>query len=222
MLNESIHNNKKVYKVAKLSEKGSNPFNLLNLIEEAVVNSYPWDNTYTPKTAAKIFYTESRICISFKAWEEKITATYLNINDPVYKDSCVEFFFNPNPKTDKRYFNLEMNPFGAFLLGIGEGRQNRTLIDDVTPEVFQITTSVTPQTLENYNGKYWTVQYSIPFAFIEKYYGKIDFISGHVMKANLYKCGDLSHYEHYGSWNPITLDKPDFHCPEFFGDFIFK
>jgi len=213
---------KKVYRVIKISEKTEDPFTKLDSVPKAFVDCYLWGDSYTPKTYAQVFYTESRLCVFFKSYEERITATYLNTNDPVYKDSCVEFFFNPNPEKDKRYINLEMNPFGTFLIMIGEKRTNRPFITDIGSKIFQIKTLVTPEIIDNYEGEYWTVQYSIPFSFIEKYYGKIDFTSGHRMEANLYKCGDCSHYEHYGSWNPITIEKPDFHRPDYFGDFIFE
>ncbi|HHW32475.1 MAG TPA: hypothetical protein GXX20_12540 [Clostridiaceae bacterium] len=213
---------KQIYKVVKISEMEGDPFSKLDSVPKAHVDCYPWSDVYTPEVYAQVFYTESRLCVFFKAYEPKITATYLNTNDPVYKDSCVEFFFNPYPEKDKRYINLEMNPFGTFLIMIGEERNNRPFITDIDPKIFQIKTSVTPETLDKYNGKYWTVQYSIPFTFIEKYYGKIEFKSGYRMEANLYKCGDCSHQEHYGCWNPILIEKPDFHRPDYFGDFILE
>lgn len=208
---------RKLYRVEKIE----NPFEKLESIQEIIIDSYPWDKTYMPRTFAKIFYTSRGMHVFFKSYEKRITATYLQTNDPVYLDSCVEFFFNPNPEKDKRYFNLEMNPFGTFLIGIGEGRYDRKRIDDLSPEILQVSTSVTPQTIDNYSGDFWTVQYTIPFSFIEKYYGKLQVGTGYKMKANLYKCGDETFYPHFGSWNPINLEKADFHCPEFFGDLVF-
>ena len=42
------------------------------------------------------------------------------------------------------------------------------------------------------------------------------------MKANFYKCGDRLKQQHYLSWNPIDLPRPNFHCPEFFGELTFE
>ncbi|WP_084054648.1 carbohydrate-binding family 9-like protein [Caldicoprobacter faecalis] len=61
---------------------------------------------------------------------------------------------------------------------------------------------------------------SIPFYFIEKYYGGQDFRCGKRIKANFYKCGDKTKYPHWGCWNRIDTPHPDFHRPEFFGDLI--
>ena len=42
------------------------------------------------------------------------------------------------------------------------------------------------------------------------------------LKANFYKCGDLTSHPHYLSWSPIGTPKPDFHRPEYFGELIIK
>ena len=42
------------------------------------------------------------------------------------------------------------------------------------------------------------------------------------LRVNLYKCGDNLNQPHFLSWSPITLDKPNFHCPDFFGTLIFE
>ncbi len=107
----------------------------------------------------RIFYSETRFYLLFKAFEQEIRAECLNINDPVCTDSCVEFFFNPDPEHDDRYINFEINPIGAFLLGIGADRYSRVLINDVSPEIFDITTSVTKGSVQSYKGPLWTVEY---------------------------------------------------------------
>ena len=40
------------------------------------------------------------------------------------------------------------------------------------------------------------------------------------LRGNFYKCGDLTRYEHYGMWNPVQSDTPDFHRPESFGELV--
>ena len=36
-------------------------------------------------------------------------------------------------------------------------------------------------------------------------------------RANFYKCGDKTVVQHYSTWNPILLEKPDYHQSSFFG-----
>lgn len=187
------------------------------------IDNFPWDeNGYKPKTEVRIFYSDTKFYLLFKVFEYEIRAECVNINDPVCTDSCVEFFFNPAPERDDRYMNFEINPIGTFLLEIGKDRYSRKPINDVSPEMFEIFTSVTKDSVKNYKGPLWMVQYSIPFSFIEKYYGKLDFCCGKVVKANFYKCGDKTRYPHWACWNKIEAPYPDFHRPEFFGELILR
>jgi hypothetical protein len=47
-------------------------------------------------------------------------------------------------------------------------------------------------------------------------------VSGGTIRANFYKCGDLTPQEHYLSWNPMTCDTPAFHRPCDFGLLTFE
>lgn len=74
-------------------------------IQAAVIDCYPWDqNGYKPFAEAKLAYTRTCFHIRLKACENRVKAVYDNINDPVYKDSCMEFFFNAAP--DKEFYLL--------------------------------------------------------------------------------------------------------------------
>ena len=42
------------------------------------------------------------------------------------------------------------------------------------------------------------------------------------MKGNFYKCGDDTKYPHFGCWNEVVWEEPDFHRPECFGDLILE
>jgi hypothetical protein len=149
------------------------------------------------------------------------------MNDDVFRDSCVEFFFCPDPFKDKRYFNFEMNAIGTLLLGLGVDRQSRTRLKGEPPEQFNIKTSLNKKNIdlpvkEFWTVEYWTVEYTIPFEFIKKYFPKLEFKSKQKMTGNFYKCGDETKFPHYGSWNPIKTPQPDFHRPEFFGELILE
>lgn len=186
------------------------------------IAKYPWDeNGYKPRVEAGVFYTDTHLHLRFKAYESKIRAECRDLNDMVCRDSCMEFFFNPNPGNDDRYLNFEINPIGSLLLYIGKDRYGRTpAVTQKDLKAFNILTSVARETLEAYNGPYWEVTWRIPFDYLERYYGKLDFCAGKRMKANFYKCGDKTEFPHYACWNNIVIDTPDFHRPEFFGDLV--
>jgi hypothetical protein len=145
------------------------------------------------------------------------------MDDNVYKNSCVEFFVNPNSDKDDRYLNFEINAAGTLLLGLGVNRHGRKrFIIENFKELFNIKSSVTKENLADYKGDYWTVEYSIPFTFLEEIYGKLDMTSGHRLEANFYKCGDETKYPHYGCWNKLENKELDFHRSEYFGDLILE
>jgi Carbohydrate-binding family 9 len=50
----------------------------------------------------------------------------------------------------------------------------------------------------------------------------LDRFDGQLMRANLYKCGDRLTKPHYATWNPVVSQKPDYHRPESFGEWIFQ
>ena len=47
-------------------------------------------------------------------------------------------------------------------------------------------------------------------------------LDGKEIKANFYKCGDELQTPHFLSWNPIQIEQPDFHRPDFFGTLEFE
>jgi len=215
---------KKTYTVKKINLVQTPIEKAWDSIEEINIDNFLWENNgYKPTTKAKLFYTDTHLHVSFKSYEKEIKVTYYNMNDSVYKDSCVEFFVNPDPTKDKRYFNFEMNSAGTLLLGLGVDRNGRKMLEfDDYRQFFNIKSSVTRENLNDYNGDYWTVEYSIPFTFFEEHFGKLNVVSGHRLEANFYKCGDSTRHAHYGCWNKLTNENPDFHRSEFFGNLILE
>lgn len=211
----------KVYIIRKAKEAGTVRDICWEKADKAVIDCYPWDqNGYRPKTEADVVYDAGGLHVLLLSWEKSIMATREKQNDAVYRDSCMEFFFKPNPEKDGRYLNFELNPLGTLTLGLGGDRHDRIRLTE--REIFQIRASVTKDNLKNYAGPYWSVQFTIPFEFIEKHFGKLDFRSGTKMTGNFYKCAEDTEYPHHGCWNKIVSKAPDFHRPEYFGDLILE
>lgn len=192
-------------------------------MEPLLIEEYPWDKDgYKPRCEVRFFYTESKLYLHFRSFERKVRAIHRNMNDPVYEDSCVEFFFSPNPEEDSRYFNFEINALGALLLGLGKDRDSRRLVKDISQEIFNIKSSIPKDVVHDYRKEFWDLEFSIPYTFIEKHFGKQSFAKGKRIKGNFQKCGDKTKYPHYGSWSRIEAQEPDFHRPEFFGYILFN
>ncbi|PLS18751.1 hypothetical protein CVD28_06445 [Bacillus sp. M6-12] len=212
---------KNIYRIGKIDLQDDPSEHIWSRMVPINIDFFPWDaNHYRPRTEVRMFYNETDFHVQFKAREPEITVSYYKMDDPVYKDSCVELFLNPCPENGSQYINFEINPIGTMLAGIGTNKQDRKRITSNAIKSCKVKTSITEQTVSLYNGEYWEVQLSIPFLFLEHYFGKLDFIQGKEMQANFYKCGDESLFPHYGCWNEIKAQSPNFHCPEYFGKIL--
>src|ERR1700756_3689007 len=73
------------------------------------INIQPWPEypeCYDlPKVSFTIAHANDCICIKYDVEEHEVLARYRKTNDPVHKDSCVEFFVAFG--NDKSYYNLE-------------------------------------------------------------------------------------------------------------------
>ena len=172
----------------------------------ARINEYVWGGEYRPKANARlIFVPGDGFYAKLTAYESDPKAEYHNDMDPVYTDSCLEFFASYKPGG---YINCEMNANGAILSAYGEGRKDRVSLDGICGR-FPTVRAV------KYKNR-WTVTVHISLDIIKAVYGSCDFRSGDVIYGNFYKCGDGCRYPHYGSFSPVHTGKPDFHRPEYF------
>jgi hypothetical protein len=212
---------KKEYSLKKLSN------NLLDIdnvhawqgIKAIKINDYLWmQNDYRPAVVVKACYSDEYIYVKFLVYEKRVRATYLNVGDPVYKDSCVEFFINLFPKETEEYFNIELNAIGTIKMGYGIKRNRKYLTASDLSDMKVITSIKQPVT--GFHGSdYWKLYCAIPIKVLEKISKKIFNCDDAI--GNFYKCGDETEFKHYGMWNLIDNPIPDFHIPEYFGKIIF-
>lgn len=173
-----------------------------------------WDTfPYKPDVAFSLGYTGNEILLKYYITENWFKAEMTETNQPVYEDSCVEFFVAPD---DDIYYNLEFNGIGTCLMGSGKDRHSRKKANPHVIEKIRKMTSVGYNPVREKEGKFsWTITIAIPLnVFIHH---KIKDLKGKTFRANFYKCGDKLSVPHYLSWNPIKTERPDFHSPEYFG-----
>lgn len=211
------------YRVARIEEDFSVPGepSFWSTVPVLRINHYLWlDNGYRPRVDVRLCYSTRSLYVHFDVFESRIRVRFTSFQDPVYKDSCVEFFVDPFPEKRVGYINFETNALGAMLVAIGPDRSRRTPLVKTDLGDFKIVTSVR-EPISGYHGaEFWTLTYRLPLSLFEKYYeAKIK--SGHSARANFYKCGDETEVPHYGAWSPVRTPQPDFHRPEFFGRLIF-
>lgn len=184
-------------------------------IDPIFINNYSWmENGYTPEVVVKGLYSNDFIYVNYLVHEEKVTIKYTHFNDPVFKDSCVEFFFNPFPEHREEYFNIEFNAIGVIKMGYGIKR-NRTYLSESDLSTIKVNTSIKNPIVGIHGSDSWSLICRIPINMIEKISGKT--FSGKDAIGNFYKCGDETELKHYGMWSEVKNPFPDFHLPEYFG-----
>ena len=151
-------------------------------------------------------HCDLRIWLHFVVKNDFVRAFCRNDQEPVWQDSCVEFFVQHGDE----YRNFEFNSLGVCLSATGQDRHARTPLEEANLKQILRWPSVTIDSLPQSNQlSDWSLTVAIPLRLI-------GLKTENVFKANFYKCGDETTIPHYLSWAAIQTPAPDFHRPEFF------
>lgn len=183
-----------------------------NDVPVAHIDKRLWTPEIDVAATAQACYDSQALYLRLTAKEKNIRAEEIGPIGIPCKDSCLEFFFSP-VEGDARYFNVEFNPEACMFLGFGTSRYDSTRL------LLKPSNNFNPCSVRTESG--WEITYQIPFSFIKLFFKDFVAAPGKKMRANFYKCGDLTVQEHYFSWNPINTPTPDFHRPDCFGELIF-
>lgn len=185
---------------------------------ENKIDNHNWDYPSDVNVKFDIGFNSDFIFLKFAVSEYGLSASYTKINEPVYEDSCVEFFISFD---NENYYNFEFNCIGNVLAGYGRGKVNRIRIDEEKLKNIITFPSLGRNKINFFDKSIdWTLDIAIPiqtFAFTD-----IDLLSVQGATCNFYKCGDKLPKPHFLSWSPIKNETPNFHLPEFFGKLIFE
>lgn len=189
----------------------------LDTMDKNNIGIAPWKPyEYKPIVDFSIGHNNKALFIKFNVEESAIQAKYRNINDPVYRDSCVELFLAVG--NDACYYNFEFNLMGTCRAGYGAGRYNRELLPhDIINQIGRYSV-VRPFTDKERNIK-WSLTLVIPIKVFHKH--EITQLKGLQGKANFFKCGDDLPQVHFLSWTNIESETPNFHLPKYFGSIHF-
>lgn len=183
------------------------------------LNSFHWEACvpYRPDVFFKLGVVGDSLVAELKCYESEPRITYTKKNQPVYEDSCLEFFFCPF-ESRKEYINIECN-YATYLSEYGAEKQGRVYVSDIT----DIEPQINSFKGKDANGDFWGVTITVTKEFVSAVYNedinKVDF---NFVKANFYKCGDKCHTPHYVAFNPVTTLPPGFHNPSCFAIFKIK
>lgn len=177
-----------------------------------------WPDVYTfcPVTNVYLAHTGTHLYVLYDVRGEQPRATVSEDGCQVCEDSCVEFFCQG--LGDNHYINLEANCIGKMKASRRLGRK-----EDVTPlhsntlaRIERFASLGNEPFGEKEVEQDWQLCLKIPMDII------FEDRTPQAIRANFYKCADKSRKPHYVVWQPIKIDKPDFHRPEFFKELILE
>ena len=185
------------------------------------IDQVNWPEAFPEKPEVTVAVTNDHeaLRLRYHVKGEQLRAVTTEDQGPVWEDSCVEFFCQV--PGEERYMNFECNCIGAM---VASRRKSRT--EDVQPlspeEMARIERKCTfpREAFEEKDGLIeWEVELRIPLDLIFR--GSKP-VFPQTLRVNFYKCADKTKKPHFLSWHPIHLPKPNFHCPEFFGEMILE
>ncbi|MDR1407733.1 MAG: hypothetical protein LBJ23_06785 [Tannerella sp.] len=183
------------------------------------IDALNWPATFPgkPLAAFDIARGAAELYLRYSLHGPSLRALSAHDGEHVHTDSCVEFFMRRNGEMN--YLNFEFNCIGTCY---AERHRTRTDSTPLTPGEYRRIrrhTSLPPTPFAEKKGIHaWQLTLAIPFdlmnldpdALPEKIFG------------NFCICADETQHPHYLTWNPVDLPRPDYHCPEFFGEIHFQ
>ena len=185
----------------------------------------PEGSDHRPVTSARVLYDADGLYGIFRVQDRYVRCVRTGYHDPVWKDSCVEFFAQPRP--DRGYFNFEFNCGAAFLCchitnpeRTAEGFKEFVKVPADLGRMIQARSSLSqridPEITEPV---VWTLSFFIPFTLFEHYLGPLGAVAGQVWRGNFFKCAEDNSHPHWAAWSPV--DEFNFHRPNCFGTIQF-
>ncbi|MHC1739220.1 MAG: carbohydrate-binding family 9-like protein [Ignavibacteriaceae bacterium] len=178
-----------------------------------------------PVTSVKMIWGKEGINGIFKVEDHSLLAKYTKDQEPVWRESCVEFYVKPKDSTG--YMNFEFNCLGTLLSShvINHERTKdgfkdwRFISKEDCQDVLRKTSIKEPTAVEVKRETEWYLEFFIPIFLLEKYFGNVGIQNGDKWLCNFYKCGDDLSNPHWISWSGVR--ELNFHNPEDFGSLIF-
>ena len=174
-----------------------------------------------PKTGGYMGYIPGKgLYIEMTSEETNRITRHLKDREMVCEDSAMEVFLaftedESRPESaDVHYLNFEINAAGAMYAKEGKGRQNRNFLPDEVYKAAHVETAA--------DEKGWKLRFYIPEECVKALCGRNPFAPGAVFYCNFYKIAENPEIEHYGAFNQIENEFPDFHRPQDFAKAVME
>lgn len=164
------------------------------------------DFPHHPDVKVYLGYCDQRLWLHYLVSCDYVRAVCRQDQEPVWQDSCVEFFLQQGDI----YRNFEFNSLGVCLSAFGPDRKGRKSLDNESMAQILRFPSLTIESLPSESVPTdWSLTVGLPLNLL-------GLTAGSRFMANFYKCGDETKVPHYISWSAIDTSSPDFHRPGFF------
>lgn len=187
---------------------------------------HPKSTDHHPPTQVRVLHDDQFLYFDFRVKDRYVRAIHLERQVGIWKDSCVECFFQP--VQGGGYFNLEINAAGIPLMYfIEDPRRTPNGFEKFQPianewldkvDLFHSLTPIPESEIQEPVS--WRVAARVPLALVQHYQPLAQMKTGISWRGNFHKCGDETSHPHYGTWSPIG-EILEFHQPARFGQFDF-
>lgn len=181
------------------------------------IDKVNWPDAFPekPEVTVEVSNDHEWLWLKWYVQGDQLRAVTTEDQGPVWEDSCVEFFCQV--PGDNHYMNFECNCIGAMVGSrrLGRAEEVQPLSTDQMQRIVRKCTFPREAFGEKDGWFEWTVELQIPLSLIFREQAPV---FPQKLRANFYKCADKTKKPHFLSWQPIALPKPDFHCPQFFGE----
>jgi len=160
--------------------------------------------------------------VAFQCIDRDVFASYSGRNEPIYTEDVVEAFLSPGSDL-RRYFELEMNPRGAWFEAsvVSPDFDRGSMVLDQSWVCAGWRRGVRVQRrAQRADGKdsWWSAEWAIPFASLG---GAPPPRPGDRWRGNFFRI-DRAAGGQFSSWSATFADPPDFHRPLRFGTLVFE
>ncbi len=189
-----------------------------SIVDKANIDQFTWGGAErAPKAYGQMAYAKTGgedegVYIHLVCYEKNPVAIETEHNGRVWEDSCLECFFSMQApdKPYKGYMNVECNCNGVSLIAFGPDSETRYFVVDLGIKPFDIKLNKTEDM--------WELFEFVPLAALKELFGVDEVNESTMIRGNFFKCDENANAP-FGMWSAVIRPEPDFHVPEFFGEF---
>lgn len=179
-----------------------------------------WDEQTGAKqeTLVRLLWDDQYLYVSYEAEDTDLTATFLNRDDPVYRDDALEIFVNPRPSQVGLYYGLEINARGVMYDYLLHDSVTFFKRFDMTDLLIGVDLRGTLNERED-TDEGWGLEVAIPWANFEELSRRPQV--GAVWSANLNRWDGAGQERRMSIWSDPLVTRAHPHYPSRFGELRF-